>query len=129
MLNSRAAPPRARCVSRGRCCATEASTKESTMMNAERMHQDTDSDQRTMRMARGLRALAATLLVAGLVAAVVAELPLGRSTVADVRAAEGGASPAAVQPAVDPLGIPAGSTISPEEFQDRMPTPSSVIVG
>ena len=99
------------------------------MSNAERMHLDNDSDQRTLRLVRGLRALAATLLVVGLVAAIVTELPLGRSSVADVHPSEGAAAPAAAQPAVDRLGAPLGTPTSPEEFQDRTPTPPSVIVG
>ncbi len=99
------------------------------MSNAERMYLDNDSDRRTLRRVHGLRALTATLLVVGLVAAIVTELPLGRSAVADVQPSEGVAAPPAAQPAVDALGAPLGTTTSPEEFQDRTPTPPSVIVG
>ena len=98
------------------------------MTNTERIALDNEADQRTRRLARGLRAVAATLLVVGLVAAIVAELPGARSTVADSRASEGVTAPAA-QPSVDQLGTPTGTSASPEEFQDRMPTPPSVIVG
>ena len=98
------------------------------MSNAERMYLGNDSDQRTLRRAHGLRALTATLLVVGLVAAIVTQLSLGRSTVADVPS-DGVRAPAAAQPAGDPLGAPLGTTTSPEEFQDRTPTPPSVIVG
>ncbi len=99
------------------------------MTNAERMIQlDNEPDQRALRTARGLRALAATLLVAGLVAAIVTELPLGRSTVAGVPASEEIANPAPA-PAAEPRVAPSSVIGSPEEFLDRTPTPPSVIVG
>ena len=98
------------------------------MTTTERIALDNEADQRTRRLARGLRAVAATLLVVGLVAAVIAELPGARSTVVDSRPTESITAPAA-QPLVDHLGAPTGTKGSPEEFQDRMPTPPSVIVG
>ena len=103
------------------------------MTNAERTRYLDESDQRTLRTVRGLRAVAAALLVAGLLAAIVTELPLPGSSVADARASEEITNPLPTPGAVEPPSIPSaapGSAAgSPEEFQDRMPTPPSVIVG
>ena len=99
------------------------------MTNAERTRYLNESDRRTLRTARGLRAVAAALLVAGLLAAIVTELPLQGSSVAGARASDEITTPLPTPGAVEPLGIPSVAPGSPEEFQDRMPTPPSVIVG
>ena len=94
------------------------------MIDERRLHLDNEPDQRAMRTARGLRALAAALMVAGLVAAILTELPFSRSSVAATRASEEIANPL---PATDPTGVAVPG--SPDDFQDRTPTPPSVIVG
>jgi hypothetical protein len=86
-------------------------------------HIETDPQRlEVTRRGHGLRAVVATLLVVGLVAAIVSEMPFGAST------STGGERAAPALPPSMEWGISPGPT-SPEELQVIPPVPPSTIVG
>ena len=83
---------------------------------------DADRNQKVSRRMRGLRAVVTTLLVVGLVAAIASEIWFGRPMPI------GGEDATPTEPPTMEWGISPGPA-GPDEFRDRMPTPSSTIVG